>query len=1419
MALQVWLPLNGSLENKGVSDLTFSVIDSSSTTVTEGGKIGEKSYYNNNGNTDQKLGKNGGIISDKTLHIGNNLSMFCWVKLEELNTAQGLTGIGGMHTINLDANGGYSIRTGMGISVYIDGRVSFSWGDGIGAYAYATQLSTTAINTERWHHIGFTCSTSGVNSNVIIYIDGVASGSFSLKNLCNPDDYVHLFSWSRDGQHMPQTLYSGYKPKGRINDFRIYDHCLSPREVKLLSQGLIAHYPLKSCFLPNLLEGAQNYTESSPLRRTVDDEDAYSREDSYMYHNNITTNIIREGYYIFTLNSDGSPFTHDVYNMENTPYNKRYMICFRKLDDGDHPIWQRSQIAANGKHYGIFYLKPGKYDLRTNLYLYKGQGDNYAVNMWNMQLFEYDQFFPEIFEPFSASDLLQSEMVAGYLTQDTSGYTHNADKIATVTLGGPSPQYPSSAKFNRIGLLRSFASTYGQDDITIAAWIYPRANNATLGDTDRSCILVGGVYLTICPDGNQARVETYCYGKSKPGYHANNKQKIDMNKWTHVAAVWDNLNKKHIIYINGDSSEVIEDCYTNNTDYMDLHQTKTVGMEWREGREGSTFHRDFCGEISDIRIYTTPLTENDIWELYSQRNYPQDNGTINASSEFIESDLNTSLRSISELDAPLSNMKIKTLPDGSSWARIHQLDWNKAQVPFSDNEVESCESGGKYSKMGCVERFKGGRLPNGYDELSCIQSNGTQYIDTGVKPNYKTRLQMDFEYTGNLTERGEVQCLFGSRTDITNNVFGMWINRGYVFPHYGDITYDEEGTFVCNGQSGNSPSTINRLIYNFSGVGASVGPASCAWSTTRRPNSQVSLCLFAMNTNGQIDDRRASGKLYSCKIFESERLIRDFVPCRREDMAIGLYDLVEQKFYENRGSESFLVGENLQTYEFMLTYPELRTTLPGEYTQLQYVESNGQQYINTGITRDARWEFDIQFDTSVGHRQLMGYHGNFVEYWGVQASGHYGIHEECNFIAKKAGQRDTIIHNFGDQGKYELMVQDQVLHLLSGQKGGNPEYQLFCILGLLEQYGCSAKLYGCNCVQNGEIVRKFIPARRNLDQIAGLYDLIEGRFYTSDSDTHLIAGEEVKKYTRLEYLQTDGNQYINTNFRIPRAAPSDIFEVEATVLITGYNTNGGREFLFAFDSSSHNHYAEFTGGKFGCANVYITDACDIGTKYNVKMTIHGQTKTVYNINGKTAETSASQSLNWGNFNLYRIDKGYRGHFVRIYHLRMKYNGEIVREYVPVIDETGKCGMLDLISWTLYENCGTGEFVCGDDMGPIGFIEQYNRWSQGNSPNVNYRQHFDYTPIHTDFSHWDGIKYNTGPITKAFNQQKAAYLVNTSNDYQAPIGQKSENNQRIRAANDSTQIATELWIRIDRLPNAKTYQNMDGCHMAPHFIEY
>lgn len=58
--------------------------------------------------------------------------------------------------------------------------------------------------------------------------------------------------------------------------------------------------------------------------------------------------------------------------------------------------------------------------------------------------------------------------------------------------------------------------------------------------------------------------------------------------------------------------------------------------------------------------------------------------------------------------APLHDMKIKTLSDGSAWARIHWLDVTTDKTWFANaSEVAKCtDKTNRYSRMGIVDLFK-----------------------------------------------------------------------------------------------------------------------------------------------------------------------------------------------------------------------------------------------------------------------------------------------------------------------------------------------------------------------------------------------------------------------------------------------------------------------------------------------------------------------------------------------------------------------------------------------------------------------------------------------------------------------------------------------------------------------------------------
>lgn len=118
-----------------------------------------------------------------------------------------------------------------------------------GNYEFAYQGSGTNINLasticdNNWHHIVYSVN----DKSAIIYIDGKFVKNLTLA-------------------YNQQLNYEYIQLNGNIsyiNDFRIYDHCLSPKEVKEISKGLILHYRLAGPGQTNLTKGNNTYERNS----------------------------------------------------------------------------------------------------------------------------------------------------------------------------------------------------------------------------------------------------------------------------------------------------------------------------------------------------------------------------------------------------------------------------------------------------------------------------------------------------------------------------------------------------------------------------------------------------------------------------------------------------------------------------------------------------------------------------------------------------------------------------------------------------------------------------------------------------------------------------------------------------------------------------------------------------------------------------------------------------------------------------------------------------------------------------------------------------------------------------------------------------------------------------------------------------
>lgn len=151
-----------------------------------------------------------------------------------------------------------------------------------------------------------------------------------------------------------------------------------------------------------------------------------------------------------------------------------------------------------------------------------------------------------------------------------------------------------------------------------------------------------------------------------------------------------------------------------------------------------------------------------------------------------------------------------------------------------------------------------------------------------------------------------------------------------------------------------------------------------------------------------------------------------------------------------------------------------------------YLHFTGTQYIDTGVSTTARWEFDMQWDKLDGTRQLMGYLGNSGQYWGVNADGYYEIYASSGV---RAGERDLITHHFGEDGVYLLVIEGK------GQigAGGALDGSTYHIGALRGGSLCGFKLYRCRCISNGILIRDFVPWKEGEEY--GLKDMKTGTFY------------------------------------------------------------------------------------------------------------------------------------------------------------------------------------------------------------------------------------------------------------------------------------------------------------------------------------
>ena len=208
------------------------------------------------------------------------------------------------------------------------------------------------------------------------------------------------------------------------------------------------------------------------------------------------------------------------------------------------------------------------------------------------------------------------------------------------------------------------------------------------------------------------------------------------------------------------------------------------------------------------------------------------------------------------------------------------------------------------------------------------------------------------------------------------------------------------------------------------------------------------------------------------------------------------------------------------TYNHDIAIFQLRGYVPSRwqdfYQRVEYIESSGTQYVDTGFAPSYNTEVVATFvkTTNAGVNQAI-----FGGQTGSSNRFMFAISNQEK-IAWQFGSNDTghlntidantkyVIKNVGGS----LYLDGTLIYTADTQSFvGTYNAYLFARnqIGTTNNYAY-IKLYSCKIYDNGTLIRDFIPVYRKSDMTIGLYDTVNGKFYTNAGTGTFLKGSDIQ---------------------------------------------------------------------------------------------------------------------------------------------------------------------------------------------------------------------------------------------------------------------------------------------------------------------
>ena len=624
-------------------------------------------------------------------------------------------------------------------------------------------------------------------------------------------------------------------------------------------------------------------------------------------------------------------------------------------------------------------------------------------------------------------------------------------------------------------------------------------------------------------------------------------------------------------------------------------------------------------------------------------------------------------------------------------------------------------------------------LPDGYTQLEYIESTGTQYIDTGVVPTSTSKASITF-YSSKVAG-SSYEVLISAMSNSNKNRFNMAIGQQNT-PYCSFGMDNDVANFYI--EVPNNTYVNQKLTYS---LDATTKIGTCGnFNTTSTVNynpPQISIFLLAYHYIMYNPDGFASGKLYEYN-YTDNNYSQKLIPAKNSSNVVGMYDIVNDVFYTNAGTGNFIPGPVAPTPDAPIKIQSVgdnETGLPLGYTQLDYIQSTGTQYIDTGVLANGIDEFecDIQFLTTNDGR-----YGSMV---GGDSRCYVGVHSNY-FICSKSSTSYNHTVQSADTYRHKFKLTTTGFYI-DDEKKENCSYvstfvgprniSLFALNGNAISYYSSSKCFGFKASRNGTLVRNMIPCK-NSNNVIGMYDTVTNAFFTNAGTGDFIAGNEIgiggykipinvidsnnvsnitniylneplrkigdgvpqilpSGYTQLEYIQSTGTQYIDTGIVADNNTgvklEASFSDVTSDMVRFGSRTTTGDT---RFTIGSINGYIYFGWGSIISNNTYSVST---NTKYTIKLNHMNNRKAQY---GNYNQMDITSDLPTQTYNTLLFAHNRAGTITyssyKLYGCEITSGQNIIRKFIPCKNSSNVVGMYDTVTGTFFENAGTGTFTAG-----------------------------------------------------------------------------------------------------------------------------